>query len=45
MEPLSLIAGLLAIPVAMLGIALLGGEQESVREFLLYVWRKLRGSK
>ena len=42
MEPLSLIAGLLAIPVAMLGIALLGGEQESVREFFRWIYNKIR---
>ena len=30
MEPLSLLAGIIAIPVAIMGLALLGGADESV---------------
>lgn len=42
MEPLSILGGLLIIPVAMLGIALLGGEEESVRECLRWLYNKMR---
>ncbi len=42
MEPLSLLAGIIAIPVAMMGLALLGGADESVRECLRWLYNKVR---
>jgi len=42
MEPLSLLAGIIVIPVAMMGLALLGGADESVRECLRWLYNKVR---
>jgi len=42
MEPLSLLAGIIAIPVAIMGLALLGGADESVRECLRWLYNKMR---
>jgi hypothetical protein len=42
MEPLSLLAGIIAIPVAIMGLALLGGADESVRECLRWLYNKVR---
>ena len=42
MEPLSILAGIIAIPIAMIGIALLQGEEESVRECLRWLYNKVR---
>tara|TARA_Y100000310_G_scaffold245592_1_gene250594 strand:+ start:191 stop:322 length:132 start_codon:yes stop_codon:yes gene_type:complete len=42
MEPLSLLAGIIAIPVAIMGLALLGGADESVRECLKWLYNKVR---
>ena len=42
MEPLTLLAGIIAIPVAIMGLALLGGADESVRECLRWLYNKVR---
>ena len=42
MEPLSLLAGIIAIPVAIMGLALLGGADESVRECFRWLYNKVR---
>jgi hypothetical protein len=42
MEPLSILGGVLAIPIAMIGIALLQGEEESVRELFRWIYNKVR---
>ena len=41
-EPISLLAGIVAIPVAIMGLALLGGADESVRECLRWLYNKVR---
>jgi hypothetical protein len=38
----SILVGIIAIPIAMLGIAALQGEGESVRECLRWVYNKIK---
>jgi hypothetical protein len=42
MDPLNILVVLVAIPIAMLGIAALQGEGESVRECLRWLYNKIR---
>jgi len=42
MDVSSILVGMIAIPVAMLGIAALQGEGESVKEFLRWIYNKIR---
>tara|TARA_R100001244_G_scaffold9741_1_gene11822 strand:+ start:405 stop:536 length:132 start_codon:yes stop_codon:yes gene_type:complete len=42
MDVSSILVGMIAIPVAMLGIAALQGEGESVRECLRWLYNKVR---
>ena len=42
MDVNSILVALVAIPVAMLGIAALQGEGESVKEFLRWVYNRIR---